>query len=104
MKFCFRPTKLFDELIAEKSASVCYRFSEERFFGFELLVSSSPRLVAQSTLDSQVYSKITIMPGASHPSLSLSLSLYMYFIMFLVHENLYKQMNNEIIGKRGNYF
>ena len=24
--------------------------------------------------------------------------------MFLVHENLYKQMNNEIIGKRGNYF
>ena len=24
--------------------------------------------------------------------------------MFLVHESLYKQMNNEIIGKRGNYF
>ena len=23
--------------------------------------------------------------------------------MFLVHENLYKQMNNDIIGKRGNY-
>ena len=24
--------------------------------------------------------------------------------MFLVHGNLYKQMNNKIIGKRGNYF
>ena len=24
--------------------------------------------------------------------------------MLLVHKNLYKQMNNEIIGKRGNYF
>ena len=24
--------------------------------------------------------------------------------MFLIHESLYKEKNNEIIGKRGNYF
>ena len=30
--------------------------------------------------------------------------IYLYFVIFLVHEKLYKEMNNEIIGKkRGNY-